>query len=318
MKFRKMFSLSVVLSTGLVLGGAAAFFETDTPGKKQKPVQFMTRPDLKIKTDTIYMTNENFDSLSKTLDVGQFRPMSNSVYMFVFKYDDTANPRVKRNCDKWNGAARVVLRHEMEHARKADAVYNIKKRLSRWDRARVAIMNETMAPAAEIIESQEYRMETGMCFPAKRIFLWPADSMIMARHNQIHNENARFKPVDFSDSLTADIVLKCAINQFVRDYNRGFYRFVIQRNLKSQYPMPYTPNNQCDKIPAEYAPEMNQWGALWTYDINAPWYIRRRVDVWNSATDAARQYVISKVDSIVNVELEPGQKLNPDVFEKPR
>lgn len=319
MKFKKLLSLSAVLVTGLTMSvpWLVRDGERSDSNDGHKQEVYSLWPDLKFKTDTLHITNENFQSRFMRASAGIFVPGDNSVHLTYITYDSTANALVKANSDAANEAARVVLRHEMEHARKANITQNIAQ-LSPWNRARLAIMNESMAPAGEIIESQEYRLETGERFPQNRNFLWEADSLIMARHNQIHHGNGKFKPVDFSDPVIADILLDKAVDKFAKDHKKGFYKSKIKKELQGVKRPVYKPHNQCDPLVFVYAPDANQWGALWTYDVSAPWHMKRRVDVWNSATITARHRAINKVDSIIKSDLEPGQILYRNLFKKPR
>lgn len=323
MKFKKLLTLSAGLSVLLgasigcaVLGGAA---DNKTPDKA-KTIRFRPLPDLKTTVDTLYFTNENFDAKYARAAAGQFIPGTNTVSVSYFMYDDTANARVRLNCDNANEAVEVVRRHEMEHARKANIVQDVMG-LSPWDRARLAIMNESMAPGGEIIEAVEYHIKTGERYPQNRAFLWRADSLIMARHNEKNFGFGAGVPVDFSDPVIADIVLESAVDKFARDHKRGFYHTKIRGELKGGKRSKYKPHNQCDLKPnmSNYFPMANQWGILWTYDVSAPWVVfnKKRVDIWNSATVATRNRVINKVDSIVKTDMAPGQMLMSKTFEYP-
>ena len=324
MKFKKLLTLSAGLSVLLgasigcaVLGGAA---DNKTPDKALKTIRFKPLPDLKTVIDTLYFTNENFDAKYARAAAGQFIPGTNTVRVSYFMYDDTANARVRLNCDNANEAVGVVRRHEMEHARKANIVQDVMG-LSPWDRARLAVMNESMAPGGEIIEAVEYHIKNGERYPQDRSFLWRADSLIMARHREKNFGFCDGVPVDFSDPVIADIVLESAVDKFARDHKRGFYHTKIRGELKGGKRSKYKPHNQCDLRPnvLNYFPMANQWGILWTYDVSAPWVVfnKKRVDIWNSATVATRNRVINKVDSIVKTDMAPGQMLMSKIFEYP-
>lgn len=321
MKLRKILSLSAVLSATLVMSGVDVFKETTddsfSDDKMVEPVKTVVYQDLKFKTDTLHLTDDNFDVVYPHAVAGLFFPKKNEISITYFECDDNSSERIKNVCDRGNSGVRVVMRHEMEHARKAHIVYNTPG-LSRWDRARVAAMDEVMAPAAEIIESQEYRLETGERFPQDRQFLWKADSLIMARHNQTHFGFGKNVPVNFSDPVIADIVLESAVNKFAQVHNRGFYKKRIQRELAGTMRINYIPNSQTDIDFSFFLPHYNQWGAMWTYNVSTPWYMKHRVDIWNSATAAARMRVINKIDSIVSSDMTPGQKLSLNVYKKSR
>jgi len=323
-KFKKLLTLSAGLSVLLgmsigcaVWGGAS---DNKTPDKAVKTIRFKPLPDLKTATDTLYFTNENFDAKYARAAAGQFIPGTNTVRVSYFMYDDTANARVRLNCDNANESVEVVRRHEMEHARKANIVQDVMD-LSPWDRARLAVMNESMAPGGEIIEAVEYHIKNGERYPQDRAFLWRADSLIMARHNEKNFGFGDGVPVDFSDPVIADIVLESAVDKFARDHKRGFYHTKIRSELKGVKRSKYKPHNQCDLKPnmSNYFPMANQWGILWTYDVTSPWTIlkTRQVDVWKSATESTRRRVINKVDSIVKTDMAAGQMLMLKTFKYP-
>lgn len=324
MKFKKLLTLSaglsVLLGTSISYAALEGASDNQTPDKALKTIRFKPLPDLKTATDTLYFTNENFDAKYARAAAGQFIPGTNTVRVSYFMYDDTANARVRLNCDNANEAVGVVRRHEMEHARKANIVQDVMG-LSPWDRARLAVMNESMAPGGEIIEAVEYHIKTGERYPQNRAFLWRADSLIMARHNEKNFGFGAGVPVDFSDPVIADIVLESAVDKFAKDHKRGFYHTKIRGELKGGKRSKYKPHNQCDLKPnmSNYFPMANQWGILWTYDVSAPWVVfnKKRVDIWNSATVATRNRVINKVDSIVKTDMAPGQMLMSKTFEYP-
>lgn len=324
MKFKKLLtlsaSLSVLLGTsiGCVVWGGAS--NAKAPDKAVKTIRFEPLPDLKSTVDTLYLTNENFDAKYSRAAAGQFVPGTNTVRVTYFMYDDTANARVRLNCDNANESLEVVRRHEMEHARKANVVQDVMG-LSPWDRARLAVMNESMAPGGEIIEAVEYHIKTGQRYPQNRAFLWRADSLIMARHNEKNFGFGDGVPVDFSDPVIADIVLESAVNKFAMDHKRGFYHTKIKKELSGVKRAKYKPHNQCDLRPnmSNYFPMANQWGILWTYDVSTPWTLlkKKQVDVWKSATESARRRVINKVDSIVKTDMTAGQMLMSKTFKYP-
>lgn len=324
MKFKKLLTLSaglsVLLGTSISYAALEGASDNQTPDKALKTIRFKPLPDLKTATDTLYFTNENFDAKYARAAAGQFIPGTNTVRVSYFMYDDMANARVRLNCDNANEAVGVVRRHEMEHARKANIVQDVMG-LSPWDRARLAVMNESMAPGGEIIEAVEYHIKTGERYPQNRAFLWRADSLIMARHNEKNFGFGAGVPVDFSDPVIADIVLESAVDKFAKDHKRGFYHTKIRGELKGGKRSKYKPHNQCDLKPnmSNYFPMANQWGILWTYDVSAPWVVfnKKRVDIWNSATVATRNRVINKVDSIVKTDMAPGQMLMSKTFEYP-
>jgi len=324
MKFKKLLSLSAVAIVTLASSLGSQFppntAESDTKKDADKKVKFELLPDLKYKTDTLRLTEENFDLVFPRAAAGQFIPGTNTVKVTYF-LAETDNPRINKNCEYSNRGMRVVMRHEMEHAKKAHIVKDVSK-LSGWDRARLAAMNESMAPGGEIIEAIEYHLETGERYPTDRMFLWRADSMIMSRQKEKQGGVMLIKEVDFSDPVIADIILESAVDKFAKDHKRGFYHTRIQQELNAVKRPKYRKNREC-KIPitiANYMPTVNQWGALWTYDVKTPWVLlkTKQVDIWNSATQKTRDRVINKVDSIVKSDMLPGQMLLTATYKNPR
>ncbi|MDE5615369.1 MAG: hypothetical protein K2I81_00860 [Alphaproteobacteria bacterium] len=323
MKFKKVLALSAGVSVALTASIGCAVFNNASDVEAQqntKTIRFEPLPDLKFVIDTLYFTNENFDAKYARSAAGQFVPGSNTVRVSYFACDDSANSRVKYYCNIANESIEAVRRHEMEHARKAHIVQDV-NHLSRWDRARLAVMNEAMAPGGEIIEAVEYHIENGERYPQDRAFLWRADSLIMARHKEKNFGYGDGVPVDFSDPVIADIVLESAVNKFARDHKRGFYHTKIKKELSGVRRPKYKPHNKCDLMPTalNYIPMVDQWGVLWTYDVKAPWtvFAKNSVDIWNSATEETRRRVINKVDSIVKTNMTSGEMLNPKTFEYP-
>ncbi len=322
MKFKKLLSLSAALAVTLVssLGGVLADKAKDADKAKQpvKKVKFQPLPDLKYRVDTVRLTKENFNRVAARSAAGQFLPYKHTIAI-TYYLTETDDPRVVYNCKLWNESRRVVMRHEKEHAVKSHIVKNVNK-LSRWDRARLAAMNESMAPGGEIIEAIEYHLETGERYPADRMFLWRADSLIMARQKE-KNLGLEPKEVDFSDPVIADVILESAVNKFAKDHKRGFYHTRIKNELRGCKRPKYQGNRECTITPtiANYLPMYNQWGALWTYDVKTPWVLlqKKRVDIWNSATKETRERVIHKIDSIVKTDMAPGQILQKDIYEYP-
>ncbi len=331
MNFKKLFSLSagfvLTLASGVVLG---MFYRTGQEGadKSSAPLNssYNLLPDLSICTDTTLVTSDNWSKLA----AGVFLPTQNKVIVYHFVPADTAK-WLPHWCAVQNDASRVVARHEVEHARKANIVQNVQG-LSGYSRAQMAIMNETMAPAAEIVEAMTYRMETGRRFPIDRRFLFRADSMIMAWHSLF---GALGPMIDLGRPEIADIILRASIDKFVMDYGRGIYHTKVRNELNARPRAKYTPHRYCDNnMFSHCCPQINDWGALWTFEVTPfikngnvlrqftlprgcflPCY---SVDLWNSATQSARDYVLQKVDSCIMVEMNPGQMLQNKVFTKSR
>jgi len=314
MRFKKLFSLSALLVVTL----ASSFGnykqtkeEIDTAKEPAKKVKFEPLPDLKFQVDTLRVTKENFENTLVHSAAGLFHPSTNTIAI-TYYLPVTDDPRIVKYCEIWNKCTRVVKRHEMEHATKAHIVKAVEK-LSGWDRARLAAMNESMAPGGEIIEAIEYHLETGERYPVDRMFLWRADSLIMARQKEKNMGIEPIKEVDFSAPVIADVILESAVDKFAKDHKRGFYNTRIKTELQAVTRPKYKMNKQCTILATvtNYLPMRNQWGALWTYDVKTPWALgkKKKVDIWNCATKNTRARVINKVDSIIKSDMAPGQML---------
>lgn len=315
MKFKKLFSLSAIFVTAFVLPGTVLFTHSSDYDKKTKDACTVSCPDLKIKRDTLHINNQNISVLYK-MSLAMFLAQTNTIKITYYKYDDDVKPHIKKVCNARNGAFRVYFRHEMEHARNANLTTN-PTGLSRLDFARVAVMDEVASLCGEIIESQNYRLETRLRFPYPRSFLSRTDSMIMAHHNRNTDTNKN-KAVDFSDSAIANIVLKCAVDKFAAVHNQRLYVKRVRNILRGIKTAPYTPNNQCRKNRAFFRPDFDMWGELLTYDVISPTYFNNRVDIWNSASKDARQYAISQINSIIQDDMLPGQMLKTENYQKIR
>lgn len=314
MKFKKIFSLSVAITATFVLSVGGLFKISDSGKNEQKTENFQPvgYQDLKIKTDTLHITNDNLNMLYQGPTVAVFLPQFNTINMVHYEYGDDLNKYAKKTCENRNALRPVYMRHEMEHARNANLSLNTTG-LSRWDNVRVAIMDEVVARGGEIIEAQNYRLETGKSMPGSRLFLLHADSLIMARCKTVNHSNP---VVNFSDSVIAGIVLKCAVDKFAQVCGQDYYPKRARNILAGRKNIPYTPNNQCKKSGLFFQPEFNRWGELFTYDVITMWRTNGHADIWNSASEQVRQYVVAKVDSMAKSYMLPGEMLNLLIFQK--
>lgn len=332
MKFCSLLSLSgsVLCSASLVCGGLLSCNYDASPASKnvekisKMPAFTELMPDLQFVIDTIVFAGKN----DKRTAGGVFEKYKNKARVYYRLLPDSLM-QYKKWCDDQNAALRVVSRHELEHARKV-AMVQTKNELPGFYRAQVVIMNECMAPAAEIIEAMVYRMETGERFPVDRRFLFAADSLIMQAHGN------RPMPIDFSRNEIADIVLDLSVDKFIKDYNGGTYHHSVRLALGCAITADFTPHKKCDKYTAlNYNPVAGIWGGLWTFDITSyQEYLSGshlvpvgtynfgapcpRVDIWNSATRAARERALSKVYNCIKQEMKGGQMLYRKTFEQIR
>jgi len=331
MKFSKLYSCAVVACGGFLLGGGFLC----VGGNKNAAhvpslagnVTLDSVPALKMRADTVVV---NYDT--KLDAAGAFVTTTNELIVKHFVPGPMARGDVVNYCEKLQGAERVVRRHEFEHAKKARIV-RTRRGLNAYQAAQLVIMNESMAPAGEIIEAMTYRFETGRCYPVNRSFLFRTDSLIMAEHAKHHLMTSM---VDFENPVIADIVLESAVDKFILDYNRGVYHFAVRRALAGMNFPEYTAHDHCDEPNwKNYCPDKNQWGALWTFDV-APFVNctdvynnarhvpcttasnYNRVDIWNSATPATRKRVLNKIHDCIMQEMTPGQMLLTKTFKKIR
>lgn len=69
MKFKKLLSLSSTITIAMI---ATGLFFLKKCGTTDKPIRFTPRPELRCMTDTIFMTNENFDEIYANTAAGLF------------------------------------------------------------------------------------------------------------------------------------------------------------------------------------------------------------------------------------------------------
>lgn len=324
MKFKKLLSLSasfivpIVLVGGLVTTG----IDKDTGSKAQKasvPTNVMPKQNLRLKTDTIVLTDENFKKVFEHAAAAYFVPNSNTIYVNIF-VADTDNDHIRKTVEMNNQGRLLVVRHEMEHAKKAHITNDNKNRLG-WHRARVAVVDELMARGGEFIEALEYHIENGVRYPINRGgFVYRVDSLIMARHNEMTGGLGAFLPVDFQDRQIADIIINNATDRYLQVQKNHFYTKRIKNELNCIKRKKYVPNESCEIVPClfNYLPEIDQWGAMWTYDVKAQWTVtgKKKVDLWNAASQSTRERTIAKIDSVVRQCFTPGQMLIKSTFSK--
>lgn len=254
------------------------------------------RPELKFRVDTIDVTDDNFKELSARGAGGVYFSGSNTVTVKYFR-TNSQKTLIKRYCQVNNDLFRLNKRHEMEHARKYDYVHN-KQGFAPYVRSKIAAMNETMAPASEIIEALDYHYETGKCYPSKKDFIVHADSAIVS----IMQKYNLSWPVNYRNPLIADAVLKYAAEGFASAVNRGYYKYTMQKAYNqccegSTLHAPVYPS-------LFYNPTLDMWGPLYTFQT-----VYGDVDIFNSATFVGRQNLIDSIDSIVSNTVNTGKPL---------
>jgi len=323
-KFKKLLSLSAsfIVPIVFVSGLATVGIDKGVGSQAQKAsvrTNVIPKQKLKIKNDTIVLTDENFNTAFKHAAAAYFVPNSNTIYVNTF-VADTDNDHIRKTVELNNLGRPLVMRHEMEHAKKAHITNNNKNR-SGWHRARVSVMDEMMARGGEFIEAIEYHIENGVPCPSNRGgFIYHVDSLVMARHNEMAGEMSAFLPVDFQDRQIADIIINNAADRYLQVQKSYFYTKRIKNELNCIQRKKYIPNDSCEIVPSlfNYSPEIDQWGALWTYDVKSQWTVtgKKRVDLWNAASQSTRDRTIAKIDSVVRQSFAPGQMLLKSTFSK--
>ena len=210
----------------------------------------------------------------------------------IIKHFETnsTNPRTVRFCNNNNAQATLVLRHEKEHARKA----NITKNLwyySPKTRGMIAAQSEIIAPAAEIIEALDYRYEMKLPIPSNRKFIKKADRLIIT---EAKKQNLQW-PLDFNNQQIADIIIQCATEQFLNEINRGLYKTSIYNAIQTQKPGIYVTNNLCNEYNKFlFNPRLNLWAPLWQFESRAG-----SVNLWNAASQEQKNKMLTTIDSLV-------------------
>ena len=295
MKFREIYHLTVSFVVGMV-SGAGIFLDTtvnnDVKKDEKKPVNTgkIIRPNIKVQYDTVSVTDEMIDNFP-IMSAGIFKPYSGHVHISYFT-TDSRRPLTQRFCNQTNDQIRLVRRHEMEHARKANLTKNT-VHFSPTVRAAIAAQNEIMAPASEIIEALDYHYETGHPYPTNKSFILYADREIT---DLAMRENLSW-PLDFNNPQIADIVMKYAAFRFFSEINRGLYKKTLSRALQTNTRVaPYITNNTCDELASfMFFPEIGMWAPLWQFKS-----LRGDVNIWHAASFAQKQQLLNSVDSIIN------------------
>ena len=293
MKFRNLvnLSLSIALSvTTIVTSVAIIKKESDKKTEHTKTQRYEPRPNLIVEIDTIHLNKENFSTAFPKAISGCFFPTQNKVKVFYFNATDD-NDQVNRTCEHINGMIQLTMRHELEHAQKAHLTKITPLYYSAHTRARIAAINETMAPAAEIIEALDYHYTNRTPIPTCKVFVQNACDSIL----KITDEQTPTKPINFNDQRIADIVIENALKRFKDETARGQYTTTLRRRYNDTNPSTYTPHNECDPmLTAFFSPEFGVWAPLWQYKtVGGP------ANLWLAASEKTRQKLMDAIDSII-------------------
>lgn len=288
MKFNFLYSLSATillgLNTNLVLSLVSFYNE--------KPVNAGNLPSyIYEQTDTIKVSDDMMKKAG-SFAAGVFMPESGKIKLYYFQHIGT-NTKVRNFCNSNNRQMRLVLRHEKEHARKANLTKNI------WyyspnTRGAIAAQNEIVAPAAEIIEALDYRFETGHRFPTNKNFIKKADDLII----KAATEQRLTWPLNYNNQQLADIIMECATERFVSETKRGLYKTTIKNAINNcDIPRKYITNNLCNEYnQIIFCPHLGAWGQMWQFESK-----HGPVNIWDAASSEQKKKLINTVDSIVMV-----------------
>ena len=293
MKFVKLcnLSLSIAMTITAVLGpGLLVKHARDTDIERAKILSYKPRPVLTVKIDTLNLNRENFNTKYPKAIAGVFTPLQNNVSVTYYNTTDNAE-YINRICNHQNGMLPLTLRHEMEHARKAHLTKITPPYYSAQTRARIAAINETMAPAGEIIEAMDYHYTNQKPIPTCKIFVQNAcDSILKAIGEQTPTQ-----PINFNNQKIADIVIENALERFKGEIKTGQYVSTLQREYFNKKPIKYTPHQDCNPMLALcFAPQFDMWAPLWQFEtVNGP------ANPWLAASAKTRKKVLHEIDSII-------------------
>ena len=257
-------TVTAVLGPALLVKNAR-----DADIERAKNLSYKPRPKLEVRVDTLNLSRENFAQKFPSAVAGLFFPTRNEVVVTYFNPMDNAD-YVNRTCAHMNGMLQLTMRHEMEHARKAHLTKILSPYYSAQTRARIAAMNETMAPASETIEALDYQYKTG--------------------------EQIQKSPINFNDQKIADIVITNALNRFKSEIKKGHYVTTLQREYYNKNPISYTPHQECDLfLKLTFHPEYDMWAPMWQFETAGG-----QANLWLAASNKARAKTLNTIDSIIN------------------
>lgn len=291
MKFKTLYSLAATMAITLGIG-MYSYVKTGDKNIQKQPANTGIKyncSQISTRTDTIVITEEMLKN-RQIIAAGVFMPNS-GVIKINYMTTNSENKNIQEYCDRNNRQARLVLRHEMEHARKANLTKN-----TWWypphTRGEIAAQNEIIAPAAEIIEAIDYRSETNQAYPTNRSFIRRADMLI----TQYANQNKLDWPLDFNNREIANIIIQCATDRFVSEIKRGVYKATIMRAMQFGRPQAYVTNNLCTTlIQTAFLPQYGIWAPMWNFESR-----RGQVNIWQASSYAQRKKLINTVDSVIN------------------
>lgn len=304
MKFKDSWGVSLTVAAIVSALGVCSYV---TPGAASdrpvvsSPVSEYRVVPLEYRTDTVIVNDENFNNVLRHAAAGLFLPGENKIVMNYFKAGSEQD-KIRYFCEANNRVAQLTLRHEKEHARKAHLIQIGRNQASPLTRGEVVIVNEIVAPAAEIIEAIDYHYKTGKAFPVSRQQQRLADEKISALPSTMNY----VIPVDFSNQAVADIVLECALDHFKSSFNRGFYHSTVARAVKKRQRLCKTINSACTTVePGIFVPDASLWAPVWSFET-----LRGPVNLWTSASPEMRKKVMQDIKNMVlSVVQKAGQSI---------
>lgn len=309
MKFKKIHSLSAALAVTISALGVGTYVANGMPTAETAPKRIVRTPakqeyriePLKYRIDTIPVTDENYAHVVNRVPAGLFLPDKNTVTVSYFK-PESQSEKVQNFCNWNNRAMQLTARHEKEHARKMRFTHLERHRSSPFVRGEIALVNEIMAPAAEIIEAIDYHYKTGEVFPSAKSQPRQADAAISALPSTM---NYMF-PVDFNNPAVADIVLEYALAQFKRFFNAGWYHSSVANAAKNKARLALPMNNTCLTVEAGiFMPDAGFWDPMWSFES-----LRGPVNLWRSASPAMRKKLMREIETMTAQAIrESGQIL---------
>lgn len=268
--------------------------------ERARILSYKPRPKLIVEIDTLNLNRQNFNIEYPKAIAGVFTPLQNKVMVTYYNPTDNAE-YINHACNHQNGMLPLTLRHEMEHARKAHMTKMTKPHYSAQTRARIAAINETMAPAGEIIEAMDYHYTNQKPIPTCKAFVKKACDNIL----NITNQQTPAQPIDFNNQKIADIVIKNALDRFKGEIKTGQYISTLRREYYNTLEISYTPNQECDPIQKVFfMPEFDMWAPMWQFETAGG-----QANLWLAASDKTRQKTLNTIDSIIQANTD---KLPPN------
>ena len=259
---------------------------TAQPKKKQiNKVCIYKKPELKLRIDTLNVSDDNLKKITTQGAAGVFFPGTNTVLVYHFNpASDSAY--IQRYCEHNNNLRALVTRHELEHARKSDLTHNTEF-FSAVGRARVAAINEIMAPASEIIEAVDYHARTGKTYPDAKSFIVQADSAIIQAMGP-------FMPgyVNYNYRPVADAVITYALKSFLNSVERGYYIHTVRKAYNNRPALNKPTSNLMNTF--LFNPDHNLWDPIWEFQSTAG-----SCNPYKTASWTVRQELMQKVDSVI-------------------